>query len=293
MLRARLCEREGADWRAGFAAAFAFNDGALALATGGVLMATWTKVTGAIAAAAAVAFFCWPDAAMPASDVSTRATADHVVPAAAELDAQRSDTTLAGEALPAQRTEATPAAEAADPKLATIRGRCVDEKGDPVAGCKVLLRGRIHSQERETAWLRDHPRPQWTDPPAQPTGADGVFAFTFWPPPPFQFTIELRRDDLAAMRALWLALTEGRVLDVGDVVMVPGIRVQGRVVDEGGNPVAGASIIVDVGASGDRETPSFRTTSATSARDGSFRCEGALPAGRYRVQVRCGFEVLV
>jgi len=292
MLRARLGEREGADWRAGFAAAFGFNDGALALATGGVLMATWTKVTGAIAAAAAVAFFCWPDAAMPASDASTRATADHVVPAAAELDAQRSDTTLAGEALPAQRTEATPAATASDPKLATIRGRCVDENGDPVAGCKVLLRGWIHSQERETAWLRDHPGPQWTDPPASSTGADGVFAFTFWPPPPFQFAIELHRDDLARMRALWPSLAEGRVLDVGDVVMVPGIRVQGRVVYEGGDPVAGARINVNVGSSGDRETPSFRSTGATSERDGSFRCEGALPAGRYRVQASCGDQYL-
>src|SRR5688572_3931821 len=47
MLRERLGEHEGTDWRAGFTAAFGLgNEGTAAtVAAGGVLMETWTKMT--------------------------------------------------------------------------------------------------------------------------------------------------------------------------------------------------------------------------------------------------------
>src|SRR6185436_4504744 len=58
------------DWRAGFVAAFGIGKEATTAATiaGGVLMATWTKVTaGAIAAAVALAaWLSWPDASVSA-----------------------------------------------------------------------------------------------------------------------------------------------------------------------------------------------------------------------------------
>ena len=136
-----------------------------------------------------------------------------------------------------ERTEApTPSVDAA--KLATIRGRCVDENGAPLASCEAIVGGWTANDERMEAWLRDHPKPEWPKPDKRMTAADGSFAITFWPPPPFQFTLTLKHDARAAMAARWHTIAEGKTVDVGDVVMQPGIRVQGRVVDEAGHPVA-------------------------------------------------------
>ena len=290
MLRARLGERDGSDWRAGFATAFGFGkEGATAtaaLATGGVVMATWTKVTGAIAAAAVVAFLCWPVAATPTPAAVTRADSGRATPAVADLGAQRANAPADAGAPDAQRVAATPAPATANAKLATIRGRCVDEQGNALAGCKVLLNGWRVNQERVDAWLRDHPQPDWKNPPAQVTAADGAFSFTFWPPPPFQFAIGVDRDDLAAIGARWNAIAEGRSIDLGDIVMVPGVRVQGRVVDDAGAPIANATVTVRLGPGeleGETETPSFETTSGSSTTDGSFRCRSPVRPGPYRV----------
>jgi hypothetical protein len=179
---------------------------------------------------------------------------------------------------------------------ATIRGRCVDAQGQPLAGCAVRLHGWGGNRERMDKWLRDHPKPEWPKIEPLTTGADGLFVFTFWPPPPFQFTLGLDRDDLAAMSSRWSSIAEGRIVELGDVVMGPGVRVQGRVVDEAGRPVAKVSVMVRPGDgnsnTGNREEAStVWAAQGRSAEDGSFRCTPCLPPGPFLVSLSSGHEL--
>ena len=67
--------------------------------------------------------------------------------------------------------------EATDPKLATIRGRCVDENGAPLAGCEVKVAGWERNDEDTATWLVDHAKIDWQDPPPLTTGNDGAFSW--------------------------------------------------------------------------------------------------------------------
>ncbi|MCA8966206.1 MAG: carboxypeptidase regulatory-like domain-containing protein, partial [Planctomycetes bacterium] len=177
-------------------------------------------------------------------------------------------------------------------KTAILRGRCVDGDGGPLAGCTVRLHGWGANQERTDAWLLDHgSAPQWEDPDKVVTGADGRFELTFWPPPPFQFSLDVTRDGCVAMNGRWLALEEGSTTDVGDVVMAIGAQVSGRVVDTDGVPQAKA--YVTIRRIGDpRHGAAFGamqarwSSQAFSAADGSFRTHGWLVPGDYQVGVQ-------
>ncbi len=183
---------------------------------------------------------------------------------------------------------AVPAANFAWQK-ATIRGRCVDAQRQPLAGCTVQLRG-AGDRERMEQWLREHLPPVWQNPEPLTTGADGRFTFTFTPPPPFVFFVDLHRDDLAAMSGLWNTIALDDAIDLGDVTMVPGVLVQGRVVDEAGTPVAKVRVMVlpTAALSGPDKvgqvTPSSFTQGRSSA-DGSFRCAHRLTPGLFLVVV--------
>lgn len=193
-----------------------------------------------------------------------------------------------------ERTAVAPAAAAPGP-LATVRGRCVDEHGAPVAGCRVHVHGWTANSQRMDAWRRDHPEPEWKDPATITTLADGTFVHTFWPPPPFQFTLDIDHDERASMAARWHTLAEGKGVDVGDVVMVPGIRVQGRVLDEAGKAVEKVSVRVQPGSddsTGNRPTLSpVWSTHGYSGADGRFVCKKLLPAGPFRVHLDNTFRL--
>jgi RNA polymerase sigma factor (sigma-70 family) len=295
MLRERLGKDADGDWRAGLATAFGLGKkgaAAAALVTGGVLMTTWTKVTiGSVVAAAALLAWAW----LPTPDTTIPATSPGSSPAAvasAALDGAAPAAVDTAAAPPPVREAVTaPVPAANDTRLATIRGRCVDEQGTPVANGRVLLNGWYANSEREDAWLRDHPKPEWKNPPAFVTGSDGAFEFTFWPPPPFQFALSIGSAEFAGLGARWSAVAEGQTIEFGDIAMVRGVMVQGRVVDEAGAPVANATIQMGLGPNErDGETPelTFQAASATSARDGSFQCHQAVRPGPYRLEVHGG-----
>ena len=220
--------------------------------------------------------------ATPAADAAAGALTANAAPTTAT---NASATT--NEAAP-DRVAAPPTTAAAGP-LATVRGRCVDEHGAPVAGCRVELHGWTANSQRMDAWRRDHPEPEWQDPATITTTADGTFVHTFWPPPPFQFTLDIDHDERASLAARWHTLDEGKVVDLGDAVMVPGIRVQGRVVDETGKAVEKAMVRVQPGSddsNGDRPTLSpVWSTFGSSGADGRFVCKELLPAGPFRVEM--------
>ncbi|HEX5050843.1 MAG TPA: hypothetical protein VFZ65_03645 [Planctomycetota bacterium] len=186
------------------------------------------------------------------------------------------------------RTEvAVPTPPAAN-RDATLRGRCVDADGVPIAGCSVTLNGWGANSERTDAWLRDHATPpEWTNPPAQTTGDDGTFSFTFWPPPPFQFALRLGKEGRAARNGRWSKIDEGSTVEVGDVAMQPGVRLTGRVVDEVGKPMPG--VLVNARAKEPGGGARFEmgrvgaetTNQARTKDDGTFELRYWLAPGRY------------
>lgn len=251
MLRERLgAAKDAADWRSAFAIAFGLGRKSTALAasgaavgiSGGLLMATWTKVAIVVAGALA-AVLCWPRDAGMAPVAAGGVVAPPVVTAEVGKLEKAADP---GAAAPASNDERTPVpATGRDAALATIRGRCVDEQGTPLAGCSARLHGEKASDERMELWLRDHRQPEWTDPAVVTTDADGAFAIRFAPPPPFQFWLRLHSEHHGAMQAQWQELGAGAVVDLGDVTMQRGGRLTGRVVDGEGRPVPDNFVVVD------------------------------------------------
>lgn len=172
-------------------------------------------------------------------------------------------------------------------KLATLRGRCVDEHGAPLSDCNVHVRGWPGDERRMSEWLRNQDgQPDWENPAAILTGNDGVFTFTFWPPPPFQFSLDLAHEKKSAMSGRWDTLAEGSDTDVGDVVLSPGVLVAGRVVDEHGTPRNRESIVIYSQRAGLQPDGLIWPTSVaqvSSRADGSFKVRGRFMPGEYEL----------
>ena len=180
----------------------------------------------------AVAFFAWPVRG-PAGSPAAAPVVEAAAPDAIQLASESAPETPAS----TERAE-VPASEAPPTgPLATLRGRCVDEKGVPIAGVVAGLLGWGGNSQRTEAWLKDHPEPNRIN--AKLTiGADGVFEFRFWPPPPFQFGLRLTKAGRATMSERWSELEPGSTTDLGDIVMAMGTVLRGKVVDTAGAPVS-------------------------------------------------------
>lgn len=253
LLRERL-ERGGGEWRAGLAAAFALREAAVAtaagtVATGALIMAGAGKLVGLAAAAVlAVTAVWWLRPGEPAAPAGAGAGMTATTPAVvADADGTRQDAREAAATAPQRTLLGEPR-----PAEVTIRGRCVDDRGAPLAGCRVSLSGKPNDDREFEFWVRHHYDPQWQDPSAVDTAADGCFEFRFLPHEPLVFRLLAKCDGHVAMRAAWPArtygagLTPGAVIDLGDVALLPGVQVRGRVVDDAGEPIAGVRVHLDV-----------------------------------------------
>ncbi|HEU4420318.1 MAG TPA: sigma-70 family RNA polymerase sigma factor, partial [Planctomycetota bacterium] len=264
MLRERLSEREGADWRGGFAAAF----GLRAAATGVVIMATWTKVAvgGAVAAALLAAVWWWPASADVGPGGASPGGAP--VPLAAGAD------TRTGEVVrdaAVQNTQPAVAAAPAPPAagVARCRGRVIDAATKaPLAGATVILQRAFAAQ-------------------AEPTEAsfvtrdDGTFVFDFASDgePPVGLWFRGPEHLLAVSEVS--ALAAGQDDDVGDIALVRGRRLSGRITDEQGVPLPRGTRLLATFATrnsraGMREHPTFYVAVGD---DGAFTFEPAVPLG--------------
>lgn len=226
-----------------------------------------------------------PNPAAPLEAAPTDAPAAPSAPATADATAA----TKLEAAVVEDAAESAPRVQAplVDAKLATLRGRCVDEHGAPLAGCKVSLHGWQGNSQSMDAWLKDHAEePAWQDPPAVTTAADGVFVFPFWPPPPFQFALDVRLEGRGAKSGRWGTIAEGSTKDVGDVVLSPGVRVSGRVVDEQGAPQEKEYVTLQRERTG-RWSEGMEDRSsmqAASKADGSFAMRDWLAPGDYTIR---------
>jgi RNA polymerase sigma-70 factor (ECF subfamily) len=294
MLRERLGGGDGgSDWRSAFAMAFGFGKQASAAASvvgigivGGVVMATWMKVTAAAAVAATAVSLWWQHAA----EVPPLAMTQVAVGAGAQVS--EPEPGLAREAavtLPDPRREATPIAASDAAAMATIRGRCVDDQGRPLTDCIAELNGFRATEARMAEWLRAHAQPAWSKPATVTTRDDGVFTFRFAPPPPFAFTLKVHSERHGGMSASWQQLVEGAVVDLGDLTMRAGARLVGRVVDGDGHAVPDTLVVanrIDERQLAPRVDGELRPGSAAAHSDerGELVFEPRLVAGSYAIE---------
>ncbi|MCA8970633.1 MAG: hypothetical protein KDC95_12645 [Planctomycetes bacterium] len=181
-----------------------------------------------------------------------------------------------------------------DSAIAQLSGRCVDENGNPLAGCVVRLHGWGINQERLDAYMRDHDEVAWEDPLDVTTGADGCFVVEFVPPPPFQFMLSVESTDHVPMQGHWSEIAAGMRKDLGDLRFLRGSRVVGRVVSETGVAVANVDVAFDWQDPRGRDAvfaqrPDVLPRTSHNLRanaDGTFAISGRMQEGRWAVVVR-------
>ena len=169
-----------------------------------------------------------------------------------------------------------------------LRGRCVDATGTPLAGCRVRLRGFGTGDEDVAEYERLHGTLEWVDPPILETESDGSFEFRFWPPPPYQFILHITAAESVPMTGRWSSLEAGGTKDLGDVLMMGGVRVRGSVRDTAGVPQSGVSVSLRESQWPSRftgEIPPRASRSTRTADGGEFEFDDAMPPGGWRVDV--------
>jgi RNA polymerase sigma-70 factor (ECF subfamily) len=157
---------------------------------------------------------------------------------------------------------------AQQPTAARLEARILDEHSRPIRGARVSL-----AQKMTTTAVADG------------TGrvALEVTEFTTRAPTRFRVTATAR-----VARTVSATLQPGQVTHLGDVVLQPGGVVSGRIVDERGAPIVGASVGIDRPDAPPNELSSHAASryvgdpSAESTADGSYRIDG-VPIGKCRV----------
>jgi protocatechuate 3,4-dioxygenase beta subunit len=167
---------------------------------------------------------------------------------------------------------------------ARVFGKVVDPHGGAAAGARVrCLASAIEDLTVQTGAL-----PLAAEAAAMPSGvgralgttrgtvADRDGRFTIDDLIPGRYRVEVAHGGAQPLRSDEFVLAPGDRRDVGKLALQPGFPVAGRVVDEGGNPIEGARVVVASGGSG-----ASAGLFAISDAGGNFAL--ALPAGSYRL----------
>lgn len=278
------------DWRAGLCVAFGLPrttaPAIAATTTGGMLMTVGTKwLVGGLGAALLVVS-AW--VALRDPTPTTMPTANAAAPVATTADTGAP--IGAPTPPPDDRRTAAPTSEPALPAATRICGRCVDEAGRPLAGCRVTLSGSHPGREVLANWVRHHHDFEWQDPAPVTTGADGSFEWTVVPHEPLSFALSAHVDGRVEAGCRWPSrltgpgLPPGAEVALGDVVLVPGARLAGRITDPTGAPVS-ESVHVHVAIAPAAEAiPHPRTDWwFRSDANGHFEPDWAIPSGPCRI----------
>ena len=281
MLRERLDEEnEGkGEWRALLAGAFGLGKGA-AVAAGVVLMGTGVKLAlGGAAAAVALATWFMIQPAPPAAP--TQHVAQQQAPSPVVAD---SGTSAATAQPPIADRREVPTPPPTTTPLATIRGRCVDADGNPVAGIRIALTGKPWPGENPA----ENPDVLWQDLPRISTPTDGCFEFRFAPPRTYSFELGVGDADHVGGYCRWQTLAADQVVEIGDVPILQPLpwQLHLHVVDTDDKPVAQEHVYLEWTA-----PPWFHSALEIACGggeltddEGSCRWQHLLP-GSYKVSV--------
>lgn len=147
-----------------------------------------------------------------------------------------------------------------------IRGRVVD-RGVPVAGVAVHAAfGRATTPSNTSGAFIGHRR-------SATTGADGTFLIGDLAAGAFE--LRAKREGSAPIVKTGVRVGAKETIDVGDLALVAGATIDGRVVDGSDAPIEGATVTLD-------RDVSFLEYRATTGKDGRFRFAD-LPAGKHAI----------
>lgn len=170
---------------------------------------------------------------------------------------------------------------------ATIRGRATKE-GAPVAGITVDVQreafgadGRVVDSPRFPPKDVTYDVPVFSSAfPRQTTQADGQFEFTGLVAGTYALTLTDAERAETLVRSVQVA--QGRVLDVGDVALVPGAIVRGRLVAPSDESPVGFRVQLSSGSPGDAANAFVFRSLRVDAAGGTFEFRG-LTAGTYTI----------
>jgi hypothetical protein len=154
----------------------------------------------------------------------------HAPSAAAQLEKQPSD---AAREVGARTVESPPnvARRApADSNLAELKGRCLLPNGSAASGVSIQVHGWTANQER----VIQHGVPDHWEDPNTTTDTDGRFSIRFDPPLAFQFVLDASTPGYAKASWRWIEIKPGEVKDLGDVQLLRGGTITGRIVAANG-----------------------------------------------------------
>jgi hypothetical protein len=151
------------------------------------------------------------------------------VTAAAEVEPKPT-----GAAQPAVRRDAAGAKASAPvspvPGGVVVRGRCVNEDGGAVAGATIALKpvSDLPVAAEDARFLAR-------------SGSAGQFELELVPVAR-SYELIVRSEHTVPLHFVWRELQTGSVQELGDLVLIAGGRVAGRVVDPSGRPQAGVAV---------------------------------------------------
>lgn len=180
------------------------------------------------------------------------------------------------------------APESAPDLRAAIRGRVLDDLGAPLAGASITLHGWVSNEERVARFGLPA---KWEDALAT-SDAAGRFLVRFETPPAYQFTLDLNAEGWVERSWRWSELEQGTALDLGDIQLVRGGRIYGRILDARGAELRGFRSVsiseIRSGMAGGAQ-PFWKSISIT-AGDVRYEAHG-LPPGKFRVKADWGSYV--
>jgi hypothetical protein len=168
---------------------------------------------------------------------------------------------------------------------ARVAGRVVDARGGAVASAHV----RCVASAMDDLTVETGPLPLAAEAAALPPGAgralgstrvalsDGSGRFAVDDLIPGRYRVEVAHVGLEPMRTDEFVVAPGERRDLGTLSLREGFPVEGRVIDDGGNPIEGARVVVGGGAAGDSAAGLYALTDS----GGHFSL--AVPAGSYQL----------
>lgn len=233
----------------------------------------WIAAGTAVVVLAATAYFLWKTLQLDAKrpDAPVVAQADLPVEAAKDDAEGRAERTVAANAESVASDDTTSGdtgrgfggmldsfasllggAGLPPDQSATIHVRAIDERGDPVADVEVALVGYeslvltgIAESGVQGFTARTDDRGLGRLDLFVPGAVLATIAESMRPKPgePVELILEVRSPNHASTRTTVVA-SDGAVVDAGDVVLLPGGSIEGRLVDELGDPIADAWVSV-------------------------------------------------